>query len=264
LRLKKIRHYISENIKKLSQINLAFTKTELHILSYTATIKKNKSLFLHSSMKDYYYFLGISPDASEEDIKKAYRKLSLKYHPDKNDNDDFFAGRFREIQEAYEILSDSAKRYSYDQNLESHQKSFRYNVPPAIKTFTANKIHAKKGEEIIINWQTNNADVVKVLPFGLEKPYGERIFKITEFKDGKFQLLLHATNSVLHKTVVQGITIIEVFDNDAAQFKSNVEEMFKPQPRTRINKSGQPKIMMLIWGVIILALAIYFLFRNSG
>lgn len=215
-------------------------------------------------MKDYYYFLGISPDASEEDIKKAYRKLSLKYHPDKNDNDDFFAARFREIQEAYEILSDSGRRRTYDQNLENHQKSFRYNTPPSIKTFTANKIHAKKGEEIIINWQTSNADVVKVLPFGLEKPFGERIFKITEFKDGKFQILLHATNSLLHKTAVQGITITEVFENDAAQFKSSVEEMFKPQPRTRINKSGQPKIMMLIWGVIILVLAIYFLFRNFG
>ncbi|HCA09228.1 MULTISPECIES: J domain-containing protein [unclassified Chryseobacterium] len=215
-------------------------------------------------MKDYYYFLGISPDASEEDIKKAYRKLSLKYHPDKNDNDDFFAGRFREIQEAYEILSDSVSRRTYDQNLENHQKSFRYNIPPSIKTFTANKIHAKKGEEIIINWQTSNADVVKVLPFGLEKPFGERIFKITEFKDGKFQILLHATNSLLHKTAVQGITITEVFENDGAQFKSSVEEMFKPQPRTRINKSGQPKIMMLIWGIIILALAVYFLVRNFG
>ncbi|MCT2562242.1 J domain-containing protein [Chryseobacterium herbae] len=215
-------------------------------------------------MKDYYYFLGISPDASEEDIKKAYRKLSLKYHPDKNDNDDFFAGRFREIQEAYEILSDSGRRRTYDQNLENHQKSFRYNIPPSIKTFTANKIHAKKGEEIIINWQTSNADVVKVLPFGLEKPFGERIFKITEFKDGKFQILLHATNSLLHKTAVQGITITEVFENDGTQFKSSVEEMFKPQPRTRINKSGQPKIMMLIWGIIILAVAIYFLVRNFG
>lgn len=213
-------------------------------------------------MKDYYYFLGISQDASEEDVKKAYRKLSLKYHPDKNANDDFFADRFREIQEAYETLSDRALRRTYDQNLENHQRSFRYNIPPAIKTFTANKIHAKKGEEIIINWQTSNADVVKVLPFGLEKPYGERIFKITEFKDGKFQLLLHATNSLLHKTVVQGITITEVFENDSEKFKNTVEEMFKPQPATRINKSGQPKIMMLIWGIIILAIAIYMLIKN--
>ncbi|REC50251.1 J domain-containing protein [Chryseobacterium pennipullorum] len=213
-------------------------------------------------MKDYYYFLGISQDASEEDIKKAYRKLSLKYHPDKNENDDFFADRFREIQEAYEMLSDPGRRRTYDQNLENHQRSFRYTIPPAIKTFTANKIHAKKGEEVIISWQTSNADVVKVLPFGLEKPYGERIFKITEFKDGKFQLLLHATNTLLHKTVVQGITITEVFENDAEKFKNNVEEMFKPQPRTVANRYGQRKIVMLFWGIVILALALYFLIKT--
>lgn len=213
-------------------------------------------------MKDYYYFLGVSQDASEEDIKKAYRKLSLKYHPDKNDNDDFFAERFREIQEAYETLSDSGRRKSYDQNLESHQKSFRYNVPPAIKTFTANKIHAKKGEEIIINWQTSNADIVKVLPFGLEKAYGERVFKITEFKDGKFQLLLHVTNSLLHKTIVQGITITEVFENDSEKFRSNVEDLFKSQPRTIANPKGQPKIIKIFVALMILAAALYFLIKS--
>ncbi|WP_370897867.1 J domain-containing protein [Chryseobacterium gossypii] len=213
-------------------------------------------------MKDYYYFLGISQDASDEDIKKAYRKLSLKYHPDKNDNDDFFADRFREIQEAYETLSDPAKRRTYDQNLESHQRSFRYNIPPSIKTFTANKIHAKKGEEIIISWQTQNADVVKVLPFGLEKAYGERIFKITEFKDGKFQLLLHATNSLLHKTVVQGITITETFESDAEKFRDKAEELFRPQPRTIRNPHGQPKIMRIIIAVLILLMAVYFLIKS--
>ncbi|ANF52180.1 molecular chaperone DnaJ [Chryseobacterium glaciei] len=213
-------------------------------------------------MKDYYYFLGISQDASEEDIKKVYRKLSIKYHPDKNDNDDFFSDRFREIQEAYETLSDKSRRSAYDQNLESHQKSFRYNIPPAIKTFTANKIHAKKGEEIIINWQTSNADVVKILPFGLEKPYGERIFKITEFKDGKFQLLLHVTNSLLHKTVVQAITITEVFENDAEKFRDKTEDLFKSQPRTLMNPHGQPKIIRIIGAIIVLAVAIYFLIKS--
>jgi len=213
-------------------------------------------------MKDYYYFLGISHDASEEDIKKSYRKLSLKYHPDKNENDDFFADRFREIQEAYETLSDRSRRKTYDQNLENHQKSFRYNVPPSIKTFTANKIHAKKGEEIIVNWQTSNADVVKVLPFGLEKAYGERIFKITEFKDGKFQILLHATNSLLHKTVVQGITITEVFESDGEKFRDRAEELFRSQPKTVTNPKGQPKIFRIIFALLILALALYFLISN--
>ncbi|OCK51152.1 molecular chaperone DnaJ [Chryseobacterium sp. CBo1] len=213
-------------------------------------------------MKDYYYFLGISHDASEEDIKKSYRKLSLKYHPDKNENDDFFADRFREIQEAYETLSDRSRRKTYDQNLENHQKSFRYNVPPSIKTFTANKIHAKKGEEIIVNWQTSNADVVKVLPFGLEKAYGERIFKITEFKDGKFQILLHATNSLLHKTVVQGITITEVFESDGEKFRDRAEELFRSQPNSVTNPKGHPKIFRIFFALLILALAMYFLISN--
>ena len=55
-------------------------------------------------MKDYYYILGIKPNASTDEIKKAYRKLSLKFHPDKNDGDKFFEERFKEINEAYENL----------------------------------------------------------------------------------------------------------------------------------------------------------------
>lgn len=104
--------------------------------------------------------------------------------------------------------------------------------------------------------------MVKVLPFGLEKAYGERIFKITEFKNGKFQLLLHATNSLLHKTVVQGITITEVFESDGEKFRDRAEELFKSQPRTATNPKGQPKIFRLIFGLLILALAIYFLISS--
>ena len=56
--------------------------------------------------KDYYEILEVSKTASAAEIKKAYRKQALKYHPDKNGNDPFFEKRFREIQEAYEILTD--------------------------------------------------------------------------------------------------------------------------------------------------------------
>lgn len=213
-------------------------------------------------MKNYYYFLGVKENASEEDIKKAYRKLSLKYHPDKNDNDDFFAQRFMEIKEAYEMLGDPENRRIYDENLGHQQRSYRPTLPPSIKTFTANKLRVQKGEEVIVTWQTHNADTVKILPFGLEKGYGERVFKITEFKDGKFQILLHATNTLLNKTLVRGITITEVFENDKEKFRSDVEDHFKPQKPTRTNPGGQSKFLRIVLAVLFVVVAILLLIKT--
>ena len=65
--------------------------------------------------KDYYSILGISKDADASAIKKAYRKLAKKYHPDSNEGDDYAAGKFKEINEAYDVLGDEKKRKLYDQ-----------------------------------------------------------------------------------------------------------------------------------------------------
>lgn len=76
-------------------------------------------------MKDYYKTLGIKPDCDIDDIKKAYRSLSLKYHPDKNSSSDA-ADKFIEITEAYEVLSDKARREKYDKKYrKEHSKSDR-------------------------------------------------------------------------------------------------------------------------------------------
>lgn len=66
-------------------------------------------------MADYYQVLGISKGASQEEIKKAYRKSAVKYHPDKNPGDASAEKKFKEISEAYEVLSDEQKRKIYDQ-----------------------------------------------------------------------------------------------------------------------------------------------------
>jgi molecular chaperone DnaJ len=65
--------------------------------------------------RDYYEVLGVNKDASEEDIKKAYRKLAMKHHPDRNPDNPKSEERFKESKEAYEILSDAHKRGAYDQ-----------------------------------------------------------------------------------------------------------------------------------------------------
>ena len=64
--------------------------------------------------KDYYKTLGVKKNAGADDIKKAYRKLARKYHPDVNQGDKAAEERFKEINEAYEVLSDEDKRGKYD------------------------------------------------------------------------------------------------------------------------------------------------------
>ena len=67
------------------------------------------------SKKDYYDILGVTKKATPEEIKKAYRSLAMKYHPDRNQGDKAAEGKFKEASEAYQVLSDTKKKSSYDQ-----------------------------------------------------------------------------------------------------------------------------------------------------
>ena len=64
---------------------------------------------------DYYDVLGVNKSSAPEEVKKAYRKLALKYHPDKNKGDKASEEKFKEASEAYHVLSDSGRRKNYDQ-----------------------------------------------------------------------------------------------------------------------------------------------------
>lgn len=67
------------------------------------------------SKRDFYEILGVSRDVSERDLKKAYKRLAMKYHPDRNQGDESSADKFKEVKEAYEILIDPQKKAAYDQ-----------------------------------------------------------------------------------------------------------------------------------------------------
>jgi molecular chaperone DnaJ len=70
-------------------------------------------IFAPLQLKDYYIILEVPPSASLDEIKKAYRRLALVYHPDKNNNDAYASGRFAEIKEAYETLSNTNLKDQY-------------------------------------------------------------------------------------------------------------------------------------------------------
>src|ERR1700758_3547690 len=67
------------------------------------------------AQQDYYQTLGVERGASEDDVRKAYRKLARKHHPDLNPGDKASEERFKKVQEAYDILSDPKKKQMYDQ-----------------------------------------------------------------------------------------------------------------------------------------------------
>src|ERR1700727_1090856 len=68
-----------------------------------------------TTKRDYYVVLGVERTATADEVKKAYRKLALKYHPDKNPGDKAAEDRFKEVSEAYDVLNDPEKKQAYDQ-----------------------------------------------------------------------------------------------------------------------------------------------------
>jgi curved DNA-binding protein len=89
--------------------------------------------------EDYYKTLGVEKNAVPEVINKAYRKLALKYHPDRNPNNHEAEEKFKKISEAYAVLSDAQKRKQYD-NFGSDQFSQRYSQEDIFKNFDLNEI----------------------------------------------------------------------------------------------------------------------------
>lgn len=176
-------------------------------------------------MKDYYYILGVTPKASSDEIKKAYRKLSIKFHPDKNDGDSFFEERFKEIQEAYEILSNAARRTAYDHhfgNATSNSNGNSYNnFYPVIDTFTASITQIYDGDEVEFRWNVFNADNVQIDKVGSLPPKGSKKIRISGLRSSKgIRVTLSATNTYIDKSESK---TIELFNRAYEDIREEVK-----------------------------------------
>lgn len=174
-------------------------------------------------MKDYYYILGITENATKQEIRTAYRKLSKKFHPDMNDGDSFFESRFKEINEAYEVLSDEIQRNIYNS---SRKKGTNYSYEekiydPKIKLFTVSSSKLFVGDEIEIKWETEYCTKVEINLFGEVKFEGSKNIKFKEPKQN-LKLKIIAIN-IQNKTISKEI-YIDVLE------KATSEDVIKAEP----------------------------------
>ena len=112
--------------------------------------------------KDYYKILGVTTESTEQEIKSAYRKLARKWHPDIAGNSSDVVSRFKEINEAYEILSDKSKKaeydtinryYNYSSKKAEKKENKEYTTSPDFKNYKKDKSNDSKNSAFNFNWE---------------------------------------------------------------------------------------------------------------
>ena len=142
------------------------------------------------SKRDYYEVLGVNKSTSKEDLKKAYRKLAMKYHPDRNPDDEAASEKFKELSEAYEILSDDQKRQAYDQFGHDGVNPSFSNAQGAAEGFSdifgdifsdifggssrAGGSRSRRGADLSYSVEVSLEDAVKGTSINLDIPSSER------------------------------------------------------------------------------------------
>jgi len=185
-------------------------------------------------MKDYYYLLGLKQNASVDEIKDAYRRLSKKFHPDLNDGDAFFAERFKDIQEAYEVLSNYEKRVSYDHILFSKQTGLNEN---------RNRKPAENDKKVSLELKQESLDFLAknhpvCFEFRLKNNFGNNVAAeyIIQPENGKIIVNISFEYSN-DKTIVKicGITALLSVTNEA--MSNRISETYKSIYKSRFNKN---------------------------
>lgn len=157
-------------------------------------------------MKDYYKILGVNRDASQDDIKKAYRQLALQHHPDKNHGDKASEERFKEISESYIILGDVPKRNAYDFARDNKGHQFEKNVgTPGQATPTMLLTLFKRVKNKVLN------------AGGHINEY--RLFTVLDdlLSDETINLLLTANDIVTNNMILDEIVVTGIFLSDESR-----------------------------------------------
>ncbi len=148
--------------------------------------------------KNYYQILDLSPDATKEEVRKAYKLFASKFHPDKNGNDPFFNARFLEVQEAYEVLSDDDKRKEYDEQY-FQKEELDLSSDPSVRLIVS-KNSIKFGKTVKFVWETENITSLEIVGHGLYPVNGFAEF--TPIKNTEYVFLFSNDKDTIKKSVI--------------------------------------------------------------
>lgn len=170
--------------------------------------------FFELSMKDYYSTLGIDRQANAQTIEEAYKKLSLKFNPELNDNDPFFINHYQALQEAYRVLGNDYTRQAYDKRLEAHSPQ-RGKPPspistskPIIQVFDVSATHIHPNEPVTFTWNVVHADRIYIDILGNVPRSGIKTTRIEGLNgQSHSSITIEAENTYAHKKTDKYITI---------------------------------------------------------
>lgn len=213
-------------------------------------------------IKDYYYILGVKQTASLEEIKRAHRKLSHKFHPDKNDGDEFFADRFKDIQEAYETLTNPAKRKVFDMSRNGSspfsEDEHRQELNPDIEYFNSSRASFELGQEITFSWKTAHANKVVIKPFGQVPTSGQKTYRISNCLTASLNFELIAENTELNSLVRATLTLK---NNSHREYEPKTKEKIESETRQKAEEEKYNKQVRRLVTVILTVIALFTLFR---
>ena len=223
-------------------------------------------------MKNYYELLGISQTATEQEIKIAYRKLSQKFHPDKNEGDKFFEEMFKKIQEAYEVLGNAAQRKNYDlqlaKNTNKQQTTAKNNFVPVIEIFTVNPPQVYSGEVITVSWKVFNADKITINLIGEVEAQGEATIRLNNLNANEFaEIKITATNTHINKATEKVIqvankTYLEIKEKVKREMEIKKEQNIKEEVNIDVREK-EGIFTALFWFLVPLFGMLLFLFIIS-
>jgi hypothetical protein len=212
-------------------------------------------------LKDYYAILHLEPSANKAEIKKAYRKLAQEFHPDKHNNDPYATARFNEIKEAYEILTDPAKKeYYHQQRWYAQSMGWKKKKQPLTPVTVLKQ--ALELDRYVSTLDIHRMDKPGLLAYITELVTDEVIEKLNAFHDPVLnkeivQVLLHAGGSLTLPQAVElqeRLSRILAGDEIAPFFRNYVDRKKKEQYLERLRP----------WLVFVVVLLLSFLIWLMG